>query len=255
MKLVGATGARWALVAALAAALVVAVATTPFGPAAAADKTRKNEGLVAPHFADYGVTRIGFGGLSSVERNAEYDRLFQAAVENGFAATKYRFQGLGTFQDDARRSGTAAAVAALQRAAFAGAAPDSATLAHLRGQIAVDAILFVNLTRMERNLIDQYTRGQASTDVGADFVLVAVKNGALLWHGNFAERGLGPYNDPNTAEVLERDPTGNATARSQALDPPPFHDVLDKLMRTVTASLPAPAAPGNSGAESAPASH
>jgi hypothetical protein len=75
----------------------------------------------------------------------------------------------------------------------------------------------------------------------------------VLWHGSFAERGLGPYNDPSTADVPERDPTGNATARSAALDPPPFRDVLDKLIGKVTSSLPPPAAVAQAAAPAATA--
>jgi hypothetical protein len=248
-----AAGGRLALTLALVAAC--AACAPAFGGAAwAGDKGKKNEGLVAPNFASYGVTRIGFGGLGSVERHADDEHLFQAAVENGFGGTKYRFQGLNTFKDAARLAGVTATVTAWQAATLAGSPPDSAAVAALHGKLAVDAILFVNLTRMERNLIDQYTRGQSSTDVGANFVLVAVKDGAILWHGNFAERGLGAYNDPSTADVPERDPTGNATARSQALDPPPFRDVLDKLLHTVTATLPAPAPPPTAAAP-APAAH
>jgi len=227
----------------VAAVFVAALAAACTGTLASADGAKKNQGLVSPHFAEYGVTRIGLGGLSSVERDEASEKLFQQALESAFGqGGKYRFQALGTFQDAARQAGVLPAVTALGRTALAAAAPDSAAVAALRGKLAVDAILYVHVTRMERNQIDQYTRGQSSTDVAADFALVAVKDGAILWHGNFAERGLGPYNDPNTADVPERDPTGNSTAHSDALDPPPFRDVLDKLMRTAIANLPSPAA-------------
>jgi hypothetical protein len=236
--------------AALAAAVAIAVVTCvalALAPAAvrAADagKGKRNEALVSPHFADYGVERIALGGATSVDGSADNEKLFRQAIEQSFSELKYRFQGYSYFIGVVRQANAEPVLSAVRKAAFAGAPQDSAALAALRFAAAVDAVLFANLTTMERTVIDADTRGQSSTDVGAEFVLLSLRDGAVLWRGNFAERGLGAYNDPNVADVGQRDPTGNAQrSQGDALSPPEFREVMEKLLKKVAKSLPPPAA-------------
>jgi len=53
------------------------------------------------------------------------------------------------------------------------------------------------------------------------------------------------------ADVPQRDPTGNAVAHSEALDPPDVREVMEKLLKKVAASLPAPVAAATPAAPSA----
>jgi len=108
--------------------------------------------------------------------------------------------------------------------------------------VQVDAILFSNLGTWTRQVVDVNTRGQSFTQVGGDFALVSLKDGAIVWRGSFLEKGDGPYNDPNTAEVTERDATGNSTARQAQLEPPSYREVLEKLVNRVRGTLPKPPA-------------
>ena len=77
---------------------------------------------------------------------------------------------------------------------------------------------------------------------GRDIALVSLKDGAIVWRGSFLEKGDGPYNDPNTAEVTERDATGNSTAKQAQLEPPSYREVLEKLANRVRGTLPKPPA-------------
>jgi len=242
--------------AALAAALTLAalVALAP-GAARAADsaKPKKNEALVSPRFAAYGVARIALAGATSVDGNADSEKLFRQAIEQSFSELKYRFQGYSYFIGAVRQAGGEPTLAVVRKAAFAGTAPDSTALSAMRTAAAVDALLFANLTTMDRTVIDADTRGQSSTDIGGEFVLLALKDGAVLWRGNFAERGLGAYNDPNVADVPQRDPTGNAQAsQGSALNPPEFREVMEKLLKKVAKSLPPPPAAPAAAATPAP---
>lgn len=236
---------RIALVAALAVTLIAA-------PAHAAGAAKgKNEAAVSPHFSDYGIVRIALAGVTSVDGNADSEKMFRQATEMAFGELKYKFQGWTYFINSVRQAKAESLLDVTRKVAFAGTAPDPAALAALRAASAVDALLFGNLTRVNRNVIDADTRGQSSTDVGGEFVLLALKDGAVVWRGNFAERGLGAYNDPNVADVPQRDPTGNAVAHSDALDPPDVREVMEKLLKKVAASLPAPVAAATPAAPSA----
>jgi hypothetical protein len=223
------------LTAALAVLLVAA-------PAHAAGAKGNNAATVSARYADYGIVRIALAGVTSVDGNADSEKMFRQTTEMAFGELKYKFQGWTYFINSVRQAKAESLLDVTRKAAFAGAAPDPAALAAVRSASAVDALLFGNLTRVNRNVIDADTRGQSSTDVGGEFVLLALKDGAVVWRGNFAERGLGAYNDPNVADVPQRDPTGNAVAHSDALDPPDVREVMEKLLKKVAASLPAPVA-------------
>jgi len=232
-----------AAVAALMLALSLLLAALAPAAARAADswKGRKNEAVVSPRFAAYGVVTIALAGATSVDGREDSEKLFRQNIEQTFSDLKYRFQGYSYFIGAVRRANAEPTLARVRTAAFAGTAPDSAALNVIRNAAAVDAVLFANLTTMDRTVIDADTRGQSSTDVGGEFVLMALKDGAVLWRGNFAERGLGAYNDPNVADVPQRDPTGNRqSSQGSALDPPEFREVMEKLLKKVAKSLPPP---------------
>ena len=48
------------------------------------EKTKKNQAVIAPDFAAYGVSTIGMAQVSSLERNADNEREFRNAIETGF---------------------------------------------------------------------------------------------------------------------------------------------------------------------------
>jgi hypothetical protein len=202
-------------------------------------KVKKNQAWVAPDFATYAITTIGMAPVSSIDHVEENERLFRGAIETGFGTLEgYRLQGTSWFLDGVRKAGAAGALAAMEKTAFAGARADSVTLAALQGKVHVDAILFSRLSTWTRQVVDVNTRGQSFTQVGGDFALVSTKDGAVVWRGNFLEKGDGPYNDPNTAEVTERDATGNSTARQAQLEPPSYREVLEKLTNRVCSTVP-----------------
>ena len=224
------------------------VALLAFVPAAApaADKPqkpKKNQALVAPNFGEYGIVSIGMAPVSSFDHNEANEREFRNAVETGVGTLEgYKLQQTSWFIDGVRKAGATTALAALEKSALAGVPSDTAAIAALKGKVQVDAILFSRLGTWTRQVVDVNTRGQSFTQVGADFALVALKDGAVVWRGNFLEKGDGPYNDPNTAEVTERDATGNSTARQAQLEPPSYREVLEKLVNRVRGTLPKPPA-------------
>lgn len=225
--------------------LVVLLAFAPM-VAQAADKPKKpkqNQAVVVPNFAEYGIVAIGMAPVTSFEHNEANEREFRNAVETGFGTLPgYKLQQTSWFIDGVRKAGATNALAALEKTALAGAPSDTAAIAALQGKVQVDAILFSRLGTWTRQVVDINTRGQSFTQVGADFALVALKDGAIVWRGNFLEKGDGPYNDPNTAEVTERDATGNSTARQAQLEPPTYREVLEKLVNRVRGTLPKPPA-------------
>jgi hypothetical protein len=181
--------------------------------------------------------------VSSIDHNQDNEREFKNAVETGFGTLEgYKLQSTSWFVDGVRKAGGMDALAALEKTALAGAPSDTVALATLQGKLQVDAILFSRLTNWTRQVVDVNTRGQSFTQVGADYALLSMKNGAVVWRGSFQEKGDGPYNDPNTAEVTERDATGNSTARQAQLEPPSYREVLEKLVNRVRATLPKPPA-------------
>lgn len=231
-------------------ALAIAVAAAPRAGDAAdvkAAKVKKNQAWVAPGFATYSVTAIGMAPVSSIDHVEDNEKQFRNALESSFGMLDgYKLQGWSWFGDAVRKANAMPALAALERSAFAGARGDSASLAALKGKVHVDAILFSRLSTWTRMVVDPNTRGQSFTQVGGDFALVSLKDGALLWRGSFAEKGDGAYNDPNSAEVTERDAGGNSTARQARLEPPSYREVLEKLAGRVSATLPKAPAPAKS---------
>jgi len=167
----------------LATALAVLLVAAP---AHAAGAKGSNAATVSAHYADYGIVRIALAGVTSVDGNADSEKMFRQTTEMAFGELKYKFQGWSYFINSVREAKAESLLNATRKAAFAGAAPDPAALAALRSASAVDALLFGNLTRVNRNVIDADTRGQSSTDVGGEFVLLALKDGAVVWRGNFA---------------------------------------------------------------------
>jgi len=225
--------------------LVVLLAFAPLAAHAAdkAPKAKKNQAVVAPNFAEYGIVAIGMAPVTSFDHDEANEREFRNAVETGFGTLPdYKLQQTSWFIDSVRKAGATNALAAMQKTAFTGALSDTAALAALKGKVQVDAILFSNLNTWTRQVVDVNTRGQSFTQVGGDFALVSLRNGAVVWRGSFLEKGDGPYNDPNTAEVTERDATGNSTARQAQLEPPSYREVLEKLVNRVRGTLPKPPA-------------
>ena len=208
-----------------------------------AAKVKKNQAWVAPDFAGYGIKTIGLAPVSSLDHNEANEREFRNALENGFGTLAgYQLQSTSWFVDGARKAGASNAVAALEKTALAGTSTDTTVAAALTGKLQVDAILYARLNTWTRQVVDADTRGQSFTQVGGDFALVATKNGAVIWRGTFVEKGDGPYNDPNTAEVTQRDATGNSTAKQAQLEPPSYQEVLEKLVNRVRGTLPTPPA-------------
>jgi hypothetical protein len=229
------------------ALLLVALLALSVGFAHAADKkpekTKKNQAWVVPDFPAYGISTIGMAQVSSLERNADNEREFRNAIETGFGTLPgYKLQSVTWFLDGVRKAGATDAVAALEKSSLAGLPTDTTAFNSLKGKLNVDAILFSRLSTWQRQVVDPNTRGQSFTQVGGDFALVSTRDGAILWRGNFVEKGDGPYNDPNTAEVTERDATGNSTARMAQLEPPSYREVLEKLANRVRGTMPKPAA-------------
>ena len=202
-------------------------------------KAKKNTAWIHPDFAAYGVTTIGMAQVSSLDHNADNEREFRNAIETGFGTLEgYKLQSVTWFLDGVRKAGAADALVALEKSALAGLPTDTTVAAAFKGRVNVDAILFSRLSSWQRQVVDPNTRGQSFTQVGGDFALVSTKDGAILWRGNFVEKGDGPYNDPNTAEVTERDATGNSTAKQAQLEPPSYREVLEKLANRVRGTLP-----------------
>jgi len=225
--------------------LVVLLAFAPVAAQAAdkAPKAKKNQAVIAPNFAAYGIVTIGMAPVSSFDHNEANEREFRNAVEIGFGTLPgYKLQQTSWFIDGVRKAGATSALAALEKTALNGAPSDTAAIAALQGKVQVDAILFSQLGTWTRQVVDVNTRGQSFTQVGGDFALVSLKDGAIVWRGSFLEKGDGPYNDPNTAEVTERDATGNSTARQAQLEPPSYREVLEKLVNRVRGTLPKPPA-------------
>ena len=225
--------------------LVVLLAFAPVAAHAAdkAPKAKKNQAQVAPNFAEYGIVSIGMAPVSSFDHNEANEREFRNAVETGFGTLPgYQLQQTSWFIDSVRKAGANNALAALEKSALAGAPSDTLAIAALQGKVQVDAVLFSRLGTWTRQVVDVNTRGQSFTQVGADFAMVSLKDGAIVWRGNFLEKGDGPYNDPNTAEVTERDATGNSTARQAQLEPPSYREVLEKLVNRTRGTLPKPPA-------------
>jgi hypothetical protein len=218
------------------------------GPAFAADtkapKPKKNQAYVAPDFASYGVVTIGLAPISSFDHVEENEKLFRQAVEPGFGNMDgYKFQASSYFMDAVRKGNVNDHFAAIEKAALAGLPSDTADVDAVRLKTNVQAVLFSHLSTWQRLVVDPNTRGQSFTQVGAEFALVSLKDGAVLWHGAFQEKGDGPYNDPNAGEVTERDATGNSTAKQAQLEPPSFREVLEKLIARARATIPPAPAP------------
>jgi Ni/Co efflux regulator RcnB len=225
--------------------LIVLLAFAPIAAQAAdkPQKPKKNQALVVPNFAEYGIVSIGMAPVSSSDHNEANEREFRNAVETGFGTLEgYKLQQTSWFIDGVRKAGATGALATLEKSALNGAPSDSAAIAALKGKVQVDAVLFSRLGTWTRQVVDVNTRGQSFTQVGADFAMISLKDGAIVWRGNFLEKGDGPYNDPNTAEVTERDATGNSTARQAQLEPPSYREVLEKLVNRTRGTLPKPPA-------------
>ena len=223
----------------LLVALLILAPAASHAADAKAPKPKKNQAYLAPDFAGYNVTTIGMANVSSFDRNADNEREFRNAIETGFGTLPgYKLQSVTWFMDGARKAGVADLLPKLENSALAGAPTDTATVNAIAGKMQVDAILFSRLSTWQRQVVDPNTRGQSFTQVGGDFALVSTKDGAILWRGNFVEKGDGPYNDPNTAEVTERDATGNSTAKQAQLEPPSYREVLEKLANRVRGTLP-----------------
>lgn len=214
---------------------------------AKAAKIKKNQAWVAPEFAAYGITTIGMAPVTSIDHVEDNEKQFRNALESSFGILDgYKLQGASWFMESVRKAGVAPALALMEKSALAGAPTDPTTLAAVQGKVQVQAILFSRLSTWTRLVVDPNTRGQSFTQVGGEFALVALKDGAVLWRGSFLEKGDGAYNDPNSAEVTQRDVGGNSTAKSAQLEPPTYREVLEKLASRVSATLPKAPQPAKS---------
>jgi hypothetical protein len=234
----------------LAALLAVALlGALPAGGALAAKpdaarpaKLKKNEAYVAKDFKQYGVVRIAMAPVTSFDRNEEAERMARGMIERGLAPLKYRFQGQTMTMDLVRKGEVEDDMTRLHDDFLKGEPLDSAAVANVAARVPGDALMFAHVSQWERFIVDPSARGQSFTQVGIDFALYSLKDGTLLWRGNFLQKGDGPYNEPAANETPDRDPGGNAVARAGRLEPPPFPEVLDKLMERVARSLPPPPA-------------
>jgi hypothetical protein len=207
-------------------------------------KAKKNQAYVAPGFASYGVITIAMAPVTSFDHVEENEKLFRQAIESGFGTMDgYKFQASSYFIDAVRKGGVIDQLAAIEKAGLAGLPSDTAAASAVSLKTHVQAVLFSHLSTWQRLVVDPNTRGQSFTQVGAEFALVSLKDGAVLWRGAFQEKGDGPYNDPAVGEATERDATGNSTAKQAQLEPPTYREVLEKLISRVGSTLPKAPAP------------
>lgn len=236
---------------ALTMVLVLALALSARSelPARAADtandkpaaKLKKNQVWVTPDWEARAIRSIAIAPLRSVERDAAAEALARRGLEAALAGKAYRFRPAGTVPDLVQRARADAAWAAAAAAAGKGAPLDSASARALREALSADAVFFSSVTNWQRYIVDEQTRGASFTQVGLDAALYSLTDGAIVWRGNFVEKGDGPYNEPLGGEGSTRDPSGYATGRRAVLEPPAYEEVVQKLMNRVTTALPRPA--------------
>ncbi len=203
-------------------------------------KLKKNQAWVAPDFATQGVRAIAFAPVSSFDRSPESEKYVQQYVEPGFAQLKYRFVSQATTMDRVRRGEAQKSMDALHAAFLAGEPIDTALTHAVAAQVGTDAMIFTHVTQWQRYVVDAQTRGQSFTQVGVEMTMISLKDGRPLWRGNFQEKGDGPYNDPSTQQVTERDPGGNQQGKRSQLDPPSYPEVLEKLVGRAAKAMPPP---------------
>lgn len=218
-------------------------------PARAADaakgkplaKLRKNQAWIAPDWDARGIKSIAIAPLLSLERNPEAEAITRRGLEAAFAGKPYRFRGSGTVHEAVHAAKADAAWTAATAASKGGAPLDSATARALHAALSADAVFFGSVTNWQRFIVDEQTRGASFTQVGVDFALYSLVDGAVVWRGTFVEKGDGPFNEPQRGDVTPRDPSGYSGRRA-ALEPPTYQEVVEKLMVRIAGALPKPAA-------------
>jgi hypothetical protein len=207
-------------------------------------KLKKNQAYVAPDFAKRNVRSIAMTTPTAVEKTEkpeETERLATQSLGAAFSSVGYKMVPPSYVVDQSTRGGVAAQLAALQKSFLAGAALDTAACRAVGEKLLTDAILFTNMTTLQRVRIDPNVRGQSFTQVGGELAMYSMKDATVLWRGSFQEKMDGPYNEPSAGEATNIDPTGNASQAAR-LEPPSYAEVLQKFMERVATTLPKPPA-------------
>lgn len=224
-------------------ALAVAVLLASALPALAAkDKGRAVDLVtVAPDFAAHHLRSIALLPVVSYDHSQRAEKMTASYWSQNFKDTGYRWIAPLAVEVMLKAPGDSA-LTALRAGILKNARVDSLDASPLCARLNADALLSVRLNQWEQAQVNYDQSGKPMTTVRLQAALVD-SSGALLWSAVGSETGEGPYHDPNANPMeVKQHPNLIGTPITGAEGPPPYEEVLNRLLPRLAAQFPKAAA-------------
>jgi len=225
------------------AAVLALAFLAALAPAAPAAKKGGKLDLIttAPDFASFGVKSIALLPIATFDRSLPAERTVADVWGQNFRGIGYRWISAQTTREMLLGALGDSTVRAVREQMLKNVRVDSLQAPLLCAKLRTRAVLCVRVDQWEQQQIMWNQSGRATTTVQLKAALVD-STGTLLWTASSGETGEGPYHDPST-NALGMNSTGleNTPITGQG-GPPPYDDVLNRLLGRWAPQFPRPAA-------------
>jgi hypothetical protein len=234
------------------AALALA-ALAAAGVAAAAKGPRTVDNIwVHPRYPSFDVRSIAMLPPASFERDFDAERQVQGQSGRALVGSGYRWVSSLTTREIVRASASGdSLLKAVNARVLADGRVDSLTAGLLCRMVRTDAVMSVRVDQWTQVAIEPGQSGKPWTTVQLHAALVD-STGSLLWSASGSETVEGLQYDPAQADAEH---SGSAGTRESGLHgstaagaPPPYSDVLDRLLTRWAKQFPARPASADSAA-------
>jgi hypothetical protein len=218
------------------------------GAAAAAKKPHTVDNIwVHPRFASFSVQSIAMLPPASFDRDFEAERQVQGQSGRALVGSGYRWVSSLTTREMLRVSaGGDSLLKAVTARVLADGRVDSLTARVLCRMFRTNAVMSVRVDEWTQIAIEPDQSGKPSTTIQLHAALVD-STGSLLWSASGGETVEGLQHDPAQADAEH---SGTAGTRETGLHgstlagaPPPYTDVLERLLTRWAKEFPAKPAP------------
>ena len=200
-----------------------------------------------PRFASFKVQSIAMLPPASFERDFDAERQVQGQSGRSLVGSGYRWVSASTAREMLRAlAGGDSLLKAVSARVLADGRVDSLTAGYLCRMLRTNAVMSVRVDEWTQLAIEPGQSGRPWTTIQLRAALVD-STGSLLWSASGGETVEGLQYDPAQADAEH---SGSAGTRESGLHgstsagaPPPYSDVLDRLLTRWAKQFPARPAP------------
>ena len=233
----------------LVGAAIVAAVWTGAGETAKAPRS-VDQVWTHPELATFKVLSIAMFPPATFEHDIEAEKLVQSEWGRAFQGAGYRWVSATSVRDLIRSGPSGDSILkVIKESVLERGRIDSLRAPGLCARFRTDALLSVRVDQWTQVAIEPEQSGKPSTSVQLRAALVD-STGRLLWRISGSETVEGLFQEPNQSDAAR---SGSAGTRSTGLRgpaaagaPPPFGDVLDRLLARWSKLFPAKPAPADS---------